>query len=156
MRRKKMIQLGICDEDLKITQILCHMIETQYAGQIKVYTWKSAEEMLSWQKEYKTVLLDIIIIDLSMENGISFAEKLNALSRRLKIIFITEQLYAVSDIFRISPIYLLAKPVSVIKLVEAIEQAIEKIRWEEIYAWRLKGAGGEFAITYFGMIEKET
>ncbi len=28
--------------------------------------------------------------------------------------------------------------------------------WEEIYAWHLKGAGGEFAISYFEMIEKET
>lgn len=28
--------------------------------------------------------------------------------------------------------------------------------WAEIYAWRLKGSGVEFAATYFEMIEKET
>lgn len=28
--------------------------------------------------------------------------------------------------------------------------------WEEIYAWRVKGHGAEFATTYFKMIEKET
>lgn len=28
--------------------------------------------------------------------------------------------------------------------------------WAEIWAWRLKGAGAEYAMTYFDMIEKET
>jgi len=36
------------------------------------------------------------------------------------------------------------------------EKVLSEDVWEEITAWRLKGAGAEFAIRYFEMIEKET
>lgn len=36
------------------------------------------------------------------------------------------------------------------------EQALSEAVWEEIFAWRLRGAGGEFASSYFDMIQRET
>lgn len=36
------------------------------------------------------------------------------------------------------------------------ERALSDDVWAEIYAWHLKGPGGEFAVSYFEMIEQET
>lgn len=36
------------------------------------------------------------------------------------------------------------------------ERDLSDAVWEEIYAWRLRGAGGEFACSYFEMIQRET
>lgn len=128
-----MIRLAICDDDIKVLSVLQKMIETQYGDQIQVTRYQSSEEILFTYEEKKYIPFDIILIDivLKRENGIELAKKLQTASRRVKIIFITGYLEFAPDIFEIEPVYLLKKPVSAIKLVDAIDKAIEKIDKEE-------------------------
>mgnify|MGYP003297228627 CR=1 FL=1 len=154
-----MIRLGICDDDVKILDVLCKMIESQYGEQIQVQTWKSPDELLFWCEENECVPLDVVLIDivLKRESGIELAKKLQCFSRRVKIIFITGHIEFAADIFQIEPVYLLQKPVSVIKLVEAIDRAIEKIRLEESQVITLQSKGMVFRvnINYVSYVETQ-
>lgn len=154
-----MIRLGICDDDIKILDVLCKMIESQYREQIQVQTWKSPDELLFWCEENECVPLDIVLIDivLQRESGIELAKKLQRFSRRVKIIFITGHIEFAADIFQIEPVYLLQKPVSVLKLVEAIDRAIEKIRLEEsqVITLQSKGMVCRVNINYVSYIETQ-
>jgi len=152
-----MIRLGICDDDVKILEILRKMIEEQYGGQVGIQTYKSPCELLYLCEENGSVPLDIVLIDilLKRENGIELAKKLQNMSRRVKIIFITGYLEYAADIFQIEPVYLLKKPISVIKLVEAIDKAIEKIKMEEAQCITLCSRGAVFRVnvSYVSYIE---
>jgi len=143
-----MIKLGICDDDEKILNLLCKMIEEQYGEQLRVQTWSSPEDLLFYCEEEGGVPLDIVLIDivLKRESGVELAKKLQQLSRRVKIIFITGFIEFAADIFEIEPVYLLKKPVSVIKLVEAIDRAIDKIHLEESQMITLQSKGVVFRI----------
>lgn len=154
-----MIRLGICDDDARVLDILLNMINSQYGEQIQVQTWKSSQELLFWCEENECVPLDIIIIDivLQRESGIELAKKLQKLSRRVKIIFITGHIEFAADIFQIEPVYLLKKPVSVLNLVEAIDRAIEKITMEEsqVITLQSKGVVYRVNINYVSHIESQ-
>lgn len=154
-----MTRLGICDDDAKVLDILHNMIDSQYGEQIQVQTWKSPQELLFWCEENECVPLDIIIIDivLQRESGIELAKKLQKLSRRVKIIFITGHIEFAADIFQIEPVYLLKKPVSVLKLVEAIDRAIEKITMEESQVITLQSKGMVYRvnINYVSHVESQ-
>lgn len=152
-----MIRLGICDDDIKILDVLCKMIESQYGEQVQVQTWNSPKELLFKCEENECVPLDIVLIDivLQRESGIELAKKLQQFSRRVKIIFITGHIEFAADIFQIEPVYLLQKPVSALKLVEAIDRAIEKIRLEESQVITLQSKGMVFRvnINYVSYVE---
>lgn len=152
-----MIRLGICDDDGKILEILGRMVESQYGEQIQIQTWNSSEELLFWCEEKGCVSLDVLLIDIVLQegSGIELAKKLQRLSRRVKIIFITGHIEYATDIFQVEPVYLLKKPVSALKLVEAIDRAIEKIRLEEhqVITLHSKGMISRINVKYVSFIE---
>ncbi len=154
-----MIRVGICDDDVKILEILCKMIREQYGEQIQVQSWNSAEEMLFWCEDNERISLDIVLIDIVLrrESGIELGKKLHALSRRIKIIFITGHIEYAPDIFQIDPVSLLKKPISVYKLVEAIDKAIEKIRLEESQVITVQSKGMVFRVNvnYISHVESQ-
>lgn len=153
-----MIRLGICDDDEKILNLLCKMIEEQYGEQLQIQTWSSPEDLLFWCEEEGGVPLDIVLIDivLKKESGVELAKRLQQLSRRVKIIFITGFIEFAADIFEIEPVYLLKKPISVIKLVEAIDRAMEKIRIEESQVITLQSKGTVFRIAIGSILYVES
>ena len=153
-----MIRLGICDDDEKILNLLCRMIEEQYGEQIQIQTWSSPQEMLFYCEDQGVVPLDIVLIDivLKRDSGVELAKKLQQLSRRVKIIFITGFIEFAADIFEIEPVYLLKKPISVIKLVEAIDRAIDKIRLEETQIITLQSKGVVFRIAVGSIVYVES
>jgi len=153
-----MIKLGICDDDEKILNLLCKMIEEQYGEQLRVQTWSSPEDLLFYCEEEGGVPLDIVLIDivLKRESGVELAKKLQQLSRRVKIIFITGFIEFAEDIFAIEPVYLLKKPISVIKLVKAIDRAIDKIHLEETQIIALQSKGVVFRIAVGSIIYVES
>lgn len=142
-----MIRLGICDHDEKILNLLCKMIVEQYGEQLQIQTWKSPEEQLFGCEEGH-IPLDIVLIDIAArrESGIELAKKLQQFSKRIKIVFITDFVEFAADIFEIESVYLLKKPVSVLKLVEVIDRAIEKVRSEETQVITFQSKGAVFQI----------
>ena len=152
-----MIRLGICDDDGKILEILSRMVESQYGEQIQIQTWNSSKELLFWCEEKGCIPLDVLLIDIVLQedSGIELAKKLQRLSRRVKIIFITGHIEYAADIFQIEPVYLLKKPVSALKLVEAIDRAIEKIRLEEhqVITLHSKGTVSRVNVNYVSYVE---
>ena len=154
-----MIRLAICDDDDKILSILQKMIDSQYGEQIQVTIYQSSDEMLFQCEENKYIPFDIVLIDivLKKDNGIELAKKLQTLSRRVKIIFITGYLEFAPDVFEIEPVYLLKKPISAIKLVEAIDKAISKIKKEEAQIITLCAKGTVFRINsgYISYVESD-
>ena len=153
-----MIRLGICDDAEKILNLLYRMIEEQYGEKLQIQTWSSPQEMLFFCEEEAGVPLDIVLIDivLKRESGVELAKKLQQLSRRVKIIFITGFIEFAADIFEIEPVYLLKKPISVIKLVEAIDRAIDKIRLEETQIITLQSKGVFFRIAVGSIVYVES
>lgn len=152
-----MVRLGICDDDKKILEILRDMIYSQYKDQIQIYCFKSQAELLFWQEENPGISLDIMIIDivLKKESGIVLAKKLYESCKKIKIIFITGYLEHAPEIFQVEPVYLLRKPISAIKLVEAIEKALDKLQGEEMEWITLHSRGGIFRLNrnYISYVE---
>jgi len=128
-----MTKLAICDDDSKILSVLEAMIHDQYADQINVTTYQNPDEILDKYINAKTDLYDIIIFDivLTQKNGIDYARKIQSLSNRTKIIFITAHLHYAPEIFKCEPIYLIHKPINKSKLVDAIERALAKLSMEQ-------------------------
>lgn len=154
-----MIRLGICSDNVKTLEILKRMVETQYGEQIQIQTYQPIKELIALCKNKRYVPFDIAIIDLTYqrETGIKLAQKLEMLSKKVKIIFVTEYYEYVKDIFAIEPVCLLKKPISVIKLVEAIDKAIEKISLEESQTLTLYSKGTIFQVNagYISYVETD-
>lgn len=153
-----MIRLGICDDDSQILEIMKNMVVSQYGEQIQVQTFTSSGDLMSHVDEWGGLPLDIILIDivLSRESGITLAKKLQNISSRIKIIFMTGHIEFAPDIFQIEPVYLLKKPVSILKLVDAIDRAVEKIRQEEQHVITLQGGGNVLRVNSYYITYVET
>lgn len=152
-----MIRLGICDDDGKILEILSKMVESQYGEQMQIQIFHSSAELLFWCEEKGCIPLDVLLIDIVLQedSGVELAKKLQRLSRRVKIIFITGHIEYAADIFQVEPVYLLKKPVSALRLVEAVDRAVEKIRQEEHQTITLhsKGMISRVNVNYVSFIE---
>lgn len=128
-----MIRIGICDDDGRILESLKRTVELQYEDRVIVTGWKSPQDMLEQFEDTSYCSLDIVLIDIVLQeqNGIELAQKIQKRSKRTKIIFITGYIEFAPDIFQVEPVYLLKKPISIEKLKEAIDRAIEKLQEEE-------------------------
>jgi len=128
-----MIKLAICDDDPQILSILEEMILDQYIGQINITTYQNPDELLDKYTKVKTEPFDIIILDIvfNQKNGVDYARKIQSLSERTKIIFITAHLQYAPEIFKCEPIYLVHKPISKSRMVDAIERALTKLSLEQ-------------------------
>jgi len=138
-----MLRLGICSDDEMILKLLHKMLETQYGEQIDVVEWKTSEQLASYNEVTDSVPVDIALVDIvsNKDKGIVLAKKLQMLSRRIKIIFVAEYLVNPIDFFHMEPVDILRKPISVTKLVEAIEKAAEKIHLDEMRVLTLQSKG---------------
>jgi len=118
-----MIKLGICDDDEKILNLLCKMIEEQYGEQLRVQTWSSPEDLLFYCEEEGGVPLDIVLIDivLKRESGVELAKKLQQLSRRVKIIFITGYSDYIAEGYEVAALHYLLKPLKKEKLFSVLD-----------------------------------
>lgn len=154
-----MIRIGICDDDGRILESLKRTVEQQYEDHAIVTGWKSPQDMLEQFEDTSYCSLDIVLIDIVLQeqNGIELAQEIQKRSRRTKIIFITGYIEFAPDIFRVEPIYLLKKPISIEKLKEAIDRAIEKLQEEEQQEVVLQNKGTvlRININYVSYVENQ-
>lgn len=143
-----MLRVGICSGDETILNFLHKMIEEQYGEQISVSEWNDAEKLRFFCEERENVPFDIVLIDIAIkkEVALELAGKMKMLSKKVKIIFLAEYIENSMEIVVLEPVIVLQKPVSVNKLVEAIECAVEKIRFDESKMLVLHSKGSIFRV----------
>ena len=143
-----MLRVGICSGDETILNFLHKMIEEQYGEQISVSEWNDAEKLRFFCEERENVPFDIVLIDIAVkkEVALELASKMKMLSKKVKIIFLAEYIENSMEIVILEPVIVLQKPISVNKLIEAIECAVEKIRFDESKMLVLHSKGTVFRV----------
>ena len=125
--------IAICDDEISVASSLKNQVELLFGKSdhtAEVATFSSAEAFLFEYAENKAY--DILFLDVEMKNmdGIQLAKKLRYDGFLGEIIFITSHFEFCGEGYEVDALHYLIKPVSVSKLNEVIEKAVEKLLTE--------------------------
>ena len=126
-----MMKIAICDDEQPIREYLKKLTEKCTDADICVFA--DGEELLSDQKEYDIILLDISLNqnhDTSMLNGMDVAKKIREKSDAI-IIFVTALKEYVFEGYDVGAFHYLLKPVDEQKFMEVMDKAISQIQREK-------------------------
>ena len=122
--------IAICDDEINIASSLKDQVEKffhegEHTAEVSIFS--SAEAFLFEYTENSAY--DILLLDVEMKNmdGIQLAKKLRRDGFNGEIIFITSHFEFCGEGYEVDALHYLIKPVSVTKLNEVIEKAVEKI-----------------------------
>ncbi len=122
--------IAICDDEISVASSLKNQVELLFGKSnhtAEMATFSSAEAFLFEYAENKAY--DILLLDVEMKNmdGIQLAKKLRRDGFNGEIIFITSHFEFCGEGYEVDALHYLIKPVSVSKLNEVIEKAVEKL-----------------------------
>lgn len=118
------MQIGICDDQKEIREILTDKVKKYYpAEDIAVYS--SGEELLADRK-----LPDILFLDVQMpeKDGMETARELRKRDRQMIIIFVTVTEDYVFQSFDVGAFHYLIKPLEEEKFEEVLQKAVRQVR----------------------------
>lgn len=122
-----MIKIAICDDDLITLNHTKEIIENYKEG-LKIYSYKSGEELLSSQEKFNIIFLDI---DMTGINGIETAKKIRIYDKKVKIIYVTNYTDYTSSAFSVHAFGYLVKPIKEEELYEQLDEALSYMREDE-------------------------
>jgi len=120
------MKIGICDDEKETREMLRDKVKKLYPkADILLYT--SGEELLEGE------LPDILLLDIQMQgkSGMTTAEELRLMNRKLIIIFVTALEDYVFQAFDVDAFHYLVKPFSDEKFSEVLQKAAEKLERPE-------------------------
>ena len=126
-----MMKIAICDDEQPIREYLKKLTEKCTDADVCVFA--DGEELLSDQREYDMILLDISLNqnhDTSMLNGMDVAKKIREKSDAI-IIFVTALKEYVFEGYDVGAFHYLLKPVDEQKFMEVMDKAISQIQREK-------------------------
>lgn len=124
-----MNKIIICDENMHICEHISMILKIHYGAEISVKQCNKPEELI--QNDCfgcKCGRILIISVEAGNGKGIEYALKLQALYVDLKVIFLSDKVYSITDIFEARPSSFLLKPVDAGKLLTAVENAMADLR----------------------------
>ena len=126
-----MLNIGICDDQVEVRQLLSATIERQLGigeKDLNFFDFSSGEGLIKWL-EKNTGKLDILFLDIEMGemNGMETAARIRELKDDVIIIFVTSYKDYVFDGYKVGAIGYLTKPVNKDKLSETLGRALGMI-----------------------------
>lgn len=122
-----MIKIGYCDDrekDRHEIERLFRYIEGKWEERIEISAFSNGVELYESTKKEN---YDLLIIDLLMEeiDGIETASRIRAIGMDIPIIFISNYVERVRELFDFQAIAFLEKPIQIDKLEKALKKAYE-------------------------------
>ncbi len=135
-----MLHLAICDDELNEIDVASDMIKQILKNQVIVSKHFNPFSLLTYVCDEVKGNIDLIILDINLagQNGIEVAKSILGMYPEIKIIFMTKFIERVKDIFQISPIYFLVKPLEMEYLRAALYKVIELIDEENTNTFVVK------------------
>ena len=124
-----MWKILICSEDEKFMQELGHRIRRLAGERVKEIRLFSKKEDLDFYTTGRPEESDIILIDISVDNGgIQLAQKVLAVQPHSQIIFMasTDKYYL--DVYSVDHVYFLKKPIEPVFLMKALNKAGSRLQ----------------------------
>ncbi len=122
-----MINIAVCDDDIKVTDELQEII-TQYKRDrneaICCDIFYNGESLMAEEKEYDIIFLDIIMGGI---NGIETAKKLRKKDKTVEIIYLTGYPGLTREALSVHAFEYLEKPVRKDQIYYQLDEALEKI-----------------------------
>lgn len=127
-----MYNVVICDDNNSVCTWLGEQLIVKYGQLFSVRTYNNPEDFLMECIVRENIKVDIVFMDIEFEdsNGIDIIHRIQKINNRIKVIFITGFVDYVSDIFKVTPSYILIKPLKCEKLFEAVNKVLEEIETE--------------------------
>lgn len=139
-----MLHLAICDDDLQEVKVATKMIQQVLKDQVVISQHTNPFSLLTYIVDEVKGEIDLIILDINLKNqsGIEVAKSILDIYSEIKIIFMTKYIERVKDIFQISPVYFLLKPLEMEYLRAALYKTIEIIDEEAANVFVVKPKQG--------------
>ncbi len=140
-----MIHIAICDNDYSVLDNLENKISNILNSQVRISKHNNPFSLMTYIMDEVKGNIDLVIIDIRLQsqNGIYVAETLLEEYPNIKIIFTSEKLELVKDIFRINPVYFLLKPIDENYLRDALYKVIKIVDDESTDILWLGSANGK-------------
>ena len=142
-----MIRIAIVeDEQLYADQLAEYMdrFMKETGEQIRLTFFRDGEDIaVSYTPEY-----DIILMDIQMQfmDGMTAAEKIRALDRKVIIMFITNMMqYAIRG-YQVDALDYVVKPVSYFSFAQKLQRAINRLPKDDVHAVTVNSAAGVYRI----------
>ena len=121
-----MLKIAICDDSPYDVEILESAFDQLGNKRVEYDIYFSADELLTHIKEngdsYQMYILDI---EMPGKNGLELAREIRKEGSRALIVFLTNYMYYVMDVFEVFTFDFVIKPISVDKLESVIEKAMK-------------------------------
>lgn len=126
-----MYRIAVCDDEpIFLTQIseMTSDILSSMGESCEIRKYSSASELKSMLQSNPS-FFDILILDIMLGeiNGVSFTEYLRDIGNRIPVIFISSSDKFVLDAYSAEPVGYILKPVSRLKLAEALKRALRHL-----------------------------
>ena len=124
-----MLKLLLCDSDSDFLQCLKKMILEVVQENILISLYKNPETLLESLQNTSQQDLSLVMLNwqIGENDGIELAGKINALRPEARIVFMSDNLERIKDIFHVSPFYFLLKPIEKDYLQDALNRAIYQL-----------------------------
>lgn len=133
-----MFSIAICEDETYLLEELRKKTEAYLKTRhfpAEIHTFTSGEDLLKEQRPFDLILLDLVLPGM---NGLEAAKRLSYSSR---IIIITSYREYAVDAFEVEAVHYLLKPVTDVRLHQAMDRALERIGQADDRSLALTGSG---------------
>lgn len=128
------MKLAICDDSVADTDYVSRLIEEwrrQKGIVAELLSFPSAEALLFAWEESRDI--DILLLDIEMKgmNGLELAKRLRQYGAGMQIIFLTGYMDYIAEGYDVEALHYLLKPVTVERLRQVLDRAVERISTRE-------------------------
>lgn len=148
---EEQVRIAVCDDEKNIRDYLSELIG-RYAQKAQVDAFSSGEALLAAQVRY-----DIIFLDIKMEgmNGMETARMLRREQSSAEIVFVTGLEEYVFQAFDVEACQYLVKPVPKARLLQVLENALEKCRKKRQLSHNNAEREGNYILVKTGNISRK-
>lgn len=107
------MRIAICDDETQFIENIKEKINQLYSEEVQIVTFNNPFALVTYVEDDAKGDVDIIIMDIHLgnQNGIQVAESIASVYPEIEFIFVSKDIYAVQDIFKVMPLYFLYKPI---------------------------------------------
>ena len=126
-----MIHIAICDDDENSICVLSEIIEKMLGEKVITSVYNNPFSLITHIFDDVKGVLDIVIIEVNLQwDGIRVAEIIVEKYPHIKVIFMTNTVDKVKDVFRTTPLYCFIKPLEQKYIIDALNKAQRLIEEE--------------------------
>lgn len=127
-----MIHIAICDDDEKAIEKLKNTIENVLGEKAVISVYSNPFSLVTHIMDEVKGQIDLVILECNLKwDGVRTAEIIVEEYPHIKIIFMTNRIERLKDVFRINPLYCLVKPFEDKYILDSLDKAMNVIDEEK-------------------------